>query len=129
MFMVNLHDDAPPFSLVGVQSGIIRRFSLREFRGRWLILFFYPADFTFVCLTEVCAFQARLGEIQSLGAEVIGISVDDEASHKAWAEELGGIRYPLLAARPLYTLDADWVRLVERVGHTLTSRAPLSVSQ
>jgi alkyl hydroperoxide reductase subunit AhpC len=95
--MVNLHDDAPPFSLVGVQSGVMRRFSLREFRGRWLLLFFYPADFTFVCPTEVRAFQACLGEIQSLGAEVIGLSVDDAASHKAWAEELGGIGYPLLA--------------------------------
>lgn len=97
MLMLNLHDDALPFSLVGVQSGVIRRFSLGEFHGRWLILFFYPADFTFVCPTEVCAFQACFGEIQSLGAEVIGVSVDDEASHKAWAEELGGIRYPLLA--------------------------------
>jgi alkyl hydroperoxide reductase subunit AhpC len=95
--VLRLNADAPPFSLEGVQGGEVRRFGLAEFRRRWVILFFYPADFTFVCPTEVRTFQKRLGEITSLGAVVLAVSPDDVASHAQWARELGGLDFPLLS--------------------------------
>jgi alkyl hydroperoxide reductase subunit AhpC len=95
--MLDLNADAPPFALEGVEGDAVRRFALADFRGRWLVLFFYPADFSFVCPTEVVGFQKRLPDFGRLGAAVVGVSTDDVASHRAWATELGGVTYPLLA--------------------------------
>lgn len=97
---------APDFSLEGVASGARRRFALRDFRGRWLVLFFYPADFTFVCPTEIAGFQKALDELRRLDAAVVGISADDVESHVAWAAELGGIGFPLLADPARRTIAA-----------------------
>ena len=74
---------------------------LADYQGKWLVLFFYPLDFTFVCPTEIRGFNARLAEFRAAGAEVLGASVDSVYSHRAWvktrAEEggLGGLDYPL----------------------------------
>ena len=95
--MLDLNADAPPFSLDGVLDGKPRRFSLADFRGRWVVLFFYPADFTFVCPTEIVGFQRRLDECRACDATVLAVSVDDVDSHRAWAEELGGVAFPLLS--------------------------------
>jgi alkyl hydroperoxide reductase subunit AhpC len=95
--VLSLNTEAPAFSLEGVQAGRVRRFSLGEYRGRWAILFFYPADFTFVCPTEVRTFQKRLPEITAMNAAVLAISPDDVATHEKWARELGGIDFPLLS--------------------------------
>ena len=95
--MLDLNAAAPAFALEGVSDGKPGRFALADFRGRWLVLFFYPADFTFVCPTEVVGFHRRLADFTRLGAAVVGLSVDDVASHTSWAAELGGIAYPLLA--------------------------------
>jgi alkyl hydroperoxide reductase subunit AhpC len=95
--VLSLHAEAPGFSLEGVLSGRARRFTLAEFRGRWVILFFYPADFTFVCPTEVRGFQQRLPEITALNTVVLAIGPDDVPTHQEWANELGGIDYPLLS--------------------------------
>ena len=61
--MLDLNAPAPPFTLDGTSAGVVRRFSLADFRGKWVVLFFYPADFTFVCPTEVVGFNRRLGEL------------------------------------------------------------------
>jgi len=90
-------DKAIDFSLPGVQGGRTGRFALRDYRGKWVVLFFYPADFSFVCPTEVTGFQRRLEDFRSSGCEVLGISVDSLESHVAWAEELGCVDYPLLS--------------------------------
>jgi peroxiredoxin 2/4 len=95
--MIRLEADVPDLSLEGVAGGEEIRFRLSERRGRWLVLFFYPADFTFICPTEVLGFDRRLAEFEALGASVAGISVDDLASHRQWASELGGLRLPLLS--------------------------------
>ncbi|HZP42413.1 MAG TPA: peroxiredoxin [Candidatus Binatia bacterium] len=95
--MLDLNAEAPAFALDGVVNGAVRRVTLAEFRGRWLVLFFYPADWSFVCPTEVVGFERRLGDLTRLGAAVVGVSVDDVESHRAWAAELGGVTYPLLA--------------------------------
>ena len=95
--MLRLNQEAASFSLEGVQGGRVRRFSLAEFRRRWLVLFFYPADFTFVCPTEVRTFQKRLPDLAAMDAMVVAVSPDDVATHEQWARELGGIDFPLLS--------------------------------
>jgi peroxiredoxin 2/4 len=93
---------APEFALEGVLNGAFRSYRLSDYKGKWVVLFFYPLDFTFVCPTEILAFSDRLGEFRKLGAEVLGASVDSKFSHLAWTEkprEQGGIKglaYPLL---------------------------------
>ncbi|HOA74190.1 MAG TPA: peroxiredoxin, partial [Phycisphaerae bacterium] len=71
--------------------------------GKYVVLFFYPLDFTFVCPTEIIAFSDRIDEFEKLGAKVVGVSVDSQYSHLAWKNTprnkggLGEIKYPLLA--------------------------------
>ena len=95
--MIRLQSHVPDFTLTGVVGGEERRFHLAELRGRWVVLFFYPADFTFICPTEILGFDQRLPEFEENGATVLAISVDDLASHRQWAAELGGIRLALLS--------------------------------
>jgi alkyl hydroperoxide reductase subunit AhpC len=72
-------------------------------QGKYLVLFFYPLDFTFVCPTEIVAFSDRIAEFKALGVEVVGASVDSHFCHAAWAETprakggLGGVAFPLLS--------------------------------
>ncbi len=94
-----LDADAPDFSLPAFTPAGERTISLRGLRDRWVVLFFYPADFSFVCPTEVKGFAAHYEDFRSAGAEVLGASPDDVASHRDWAAELDGIPYPLLADR------------------------------
>jgi alkyl hydroperoxide reductase subunit AhpC len=95
--VLRLDAEAPAFTLEGVQSDRVGRFTLAEQRRRWVILFFYPADFTFVCPTEVRAFQKRLPELTAMDAVVLAVAPDDVATHREWARELGGIDFPLLS--------------------------------
>ncbi len=111
--------EAPEFALDGVLNGNFSIYRLTDYRGKWVVLFFYPLDFTFVCPTEILAFSDRLGEFRKLCAEVLGASVDSKFSHLAWTEkprEEGGIKglaYPLLEdlgkdlAREYGVLSAD----------------------
>lgn len=75
--------------------------TLETYQGKWLILFFYPLDFTFVCPTEIRGFNARIDELRGLGAEVLGVSTDSVYSHRAWIKAskeqggLGELNYPL----------------------------------
>lgn len=95
--MVVVGGRAPDFTLQGVYQGRAANYALQSYRGKWLVLFFYPADFTFICPTEVTGFSKMAGAFRSEGAEVLGVSVDPLDTHRAWAEELGGIDYPLLS--------------------------------
>ena len=95
--MLSLNADAPELGLEGLHDNTVRVWRLDDFRRQWLILFFYPADFTFVCPTEIRGFNAKMPEFQKRGAAVVGVSVDDVASHRAWAQELGGVSFPLLS--------------------------------
>jgi alkyl hydroperoxide reductase subunit AhpC len=98
MAQLVLDAEAPDFDLDGLYpDGSVRKVSLRSLRGRWVVLFFYPADFSFVCPTEVRGFAKRHGEFVAAGAEVLGVSPDDIESHREWAKELGGLPYPLLS--------------------------------
>jgi peroxiredoxin 2/4 len=98
--------------------------SLADYKGKWLVLLFYPMDFTFVCPTEVIAFSDRIEEFQELDAEIIGISTDSKYTHKVWIETpqdkngLGGLNYALAADQTLAVSRAYDV-LVEEAGVAL----------
>lgn len=86
-----------------VEGRIIPDFNLERYAGKYVVLFFYPLDFTFVCPTELHAFEEKLVEFRARGAEVIGCSVDSAHCHLAWLRTpkseggIAGITYPLIA--------------------------------
>lgn len=84
---------APAFELVD-QNGRVQR--LEDYRGRWVVLYFYPKNDTPGCTTEACAFRDDILELQALGAKLLGVSLDDAASHARFAEKYG-LPFPLLA--------------------------------
>lgn len=90
---------APGFTLDAVINGEFKKVGLADYRGKWVVLFFYPNDFTFVCPTEIRGFNAALDTFRKLNAEVLGASVDSKYSHLAWIQrgDLGDLKYPLLA--------------------------------
>ena len=95
--MLQIGEKAPDFTLKGILAGTISDYSLQASQGKWIVLFFYPADFTFICPTEVTGFGKMAPEFRAEQAEVIGVSVDSPESHLKWAEELGGVNCPLLS--------------------------------
>lgn len=86
-------ESAPAFRLQD-QNGHWR--TPADFRGRWLVMYFYPKDFTPGCTTEVCTFRDDIAKLRKAGAEVIGVSLDDVESHAAFAEKYR-VPFPLLA--------------------------------
>jgi alkyl hydroperoxide reductase subunit AhpC len=95
--MIRVSAPAPELVLDGIAGGQVRSYRLSAFRGRWVVLFFYPADFTFVCPTEIRGFHARRAEFAERDCQILGVSVDDIESHRAWVGELGGVGFPLLS--------------------------------
>ena len=89
--------NAPEFTLQGVVGDKFKDVCLDEFKGKWVVLFFYPLDFTFICPTEITEFSKRDSEFKQLNAQVLGASTDSVYSHKAWLKELGNLNYPLLS--------------------------------
>lgn len=94
---------APDFEVEGVYHSEFRNFRLSDYHGKWLILFFYPLDFTFVCPTEILAFSDRIEEFKKLNCDILGVSVDSKFTHLAWTEKpreeggISGLNYALLA--------------------------------
>ena len=95
---------APDFELEGYFKGQFGKYKLSDYRGKWVVLLFYPLDFTFVCPTEVLNFSAAAEQFSKLNCQIFGISVDSVFVHKAWVETkredggLGGsLNYPLLS--------------------------------
>jgi len=95
---------APDFTAKAVMpNGSIADMTLSDYRGKYVVLFFYPLDFTFVCPSEILAFDRKLKEFKDRGVELIGVSVDSEYTHYAWRETpvekggIGRIGYPLVA--------------------------------
>jgi len=97
---------APEFSATAVINGgeIVENFSLEQYKGqKYVVLFFYPKDFTFVCPTELHAFQEKMEEFEARNTQVIGVSTDQEFSHWAWLNTdknkggIKGVKYPLVA--------------------------------
>lgn len=88
---------APKFNLEALVGEKFERVSLDDYKGKWLVLFFYPLDFTFVCPTEIIEFSKRVKEFEELKATVVGCSIDSVYSHLAWTKELGKLNYPLMS--------------------------------
>ena len=95
---------APDFTAQAVLAdNSIAEFSLSSTKGKYAVLFFYPLDFTFVCPSEIIAFNKKIGEFKEKGCEVIGVSVDSQFTHLAWKKTalndggIGDIQFPLVA--------------------------------
>lgn len=91
--MIQVGEKAPPFSGA---TGEGQKLSLADFRGKPLVVFFYPKDDTTVCTKEACSFRDSAGEIRAMGAEVLGVSNDGSASHQKFAAK-HRLNYPLLS--------------------------------
>lgn len=117
---------APDFNMASTKNleTLAENVKLSDYAGKWLILLFYPLDFTFVCPTELTAFSDRLDELQGIGAEVIGISTDSVHSHRAWIKTprdqngVEGLQYPL-ASDTGGRLASQYGILVEEEGIAL----------
>ncbi|KZC10041.1 PREDICTED: peroxiredoxin 1 [Dufourea novaeangliae] len=98
-----LQKRAPSFQGTAVVNGEFKDISLSDYKGKYLVLFFYPLDFTFVCPTEIIAFSDRANEFEKIGCKLIAASTDSHFSHLAWVNTprkqggLGEMNIPLLA--------------------------------
>ncbi|MBN2714850.1 MAG: peroxiredoxin [Deltaproteobacteria bacterium] len=96
--------EAPNFKAQAVfGNNEIKEIELSSYKGKYVVLFFYPLDFTFVCPSEIIAFDKKLDEFKKRGVEVIGVSVDSQYTHYAWKNTkvedggIGNVQYPLVA--------------------------------
>jgi peroxiredoxin (alkyl hydroperoxide reductase subunit C) len=100
---VAVQREAPHFKAGAVKGREFIDVELSQYRGKYVVLFFYPLDFTFVCPTEIIAFDQKLEEFHKRNTEVLAVSVDSVFSHLAWQKTprdkggLGDVRYPLIA--------------------------------
>ncbi|XP_066469900.1 peroxiredoxin-2 [Tiliqua scincoides] len=94
---------APDFHATAVVDGAFKELKLSDYKGKYVVLFFYPLDFTFVCPTEIIAFSDRVGEFHKINCELIAASIDSQFTHLAWINTprkeggLGSINIPLVA--------------------------------
>lgn len=105
MCLVKVQQKAPDFTATAVMpdGSFNEKFQLSDYEGKYVLLYFYPLDFTFVCPSEILAFDNKLEEFKSRDCEVIGVSVDSHFTHWAWRNTpvekggIGNIRYPLVS--------------------------------
>lgn len=117
--MIRLNQPAPDFTASAYQKGTkddYREISLKDYAGKWLVLFFYPRDFTFVCPTEIEGFQKHLADFEKANCEVVAASTDTIQSHKAWFErDLKDVAYPVLED-PAHRVSKAYEVLNEEAG-------------
>jgi peroxiredoxin (alkyl hydroperoxide reductase subunit C) len=95
-----INSQAPEFKVQAYQNGEFKTVSNEDLKGKWSVLFFYPADFTFVCPTELEDLANNYAKFQQLGVEIYSVSTDSHFVHKAWhdaSETIRKIKYPMLA--------------------------------
>merc|ERR1719369_640474 len=115
---------APDWEGKAVVDGEFKDIKLSDFKGKYLVFFFYPLDFTFVCPTEIIAFSDRVEEFKKINTEVIAVSVDSVFTHLAWINTprseggLGKMKIPILADLTKQ-ISKDYGVLLEDAGHTL----------
>lgn len=127
MSQLRVGDNAPDFKVKGIFRNEVSEYSLATYKGKWLVLFFYPADFTFICPTEVTGFSSMAEQFSAENGAILGASVDSIDSHRSWAEELGGLNYPLLADESK-TLSRAYGVLDEKEGVALRATFIISPS-
>ncbi len=115
--MIKLGSPAPSWSnLTCYHKGEFHKINLADFRGKWLVLFFYPRDFTFICPTELKGFASHRADFEKLGTEIVAASTDSEWCHKAWFErDLPTVDYSVIADTTL-SLARDYDVLNEGDG-------------
>src|SRR5688572_66686 len=116
---------APDFTAKAVVKGeVVNDFKLSDQRGKYVVLFFYPLDFTFVCPTELHAFQEKKAEFEKRNTQVIAVSTDSHFSHMAWLNTpksqggIEGVEYPIVADFNK-TISRDYDVLLEEAGVAL----------
>ncbi|MBU2099765.1 peroxiredoxin [Candidatus Micrarchaeota archaeon] len=119
--MIKINDKAPEFTTKAFHDNDVKTVSLSDYKGKWVVLFFYPADFTFVCPTELGELADNYEKIKSLGAEILSVSKDTEFVHKAWydnSETIKKIKFPMLAD-PTGKICRDYETYIEEEGLSL----------
>ena len=99
-FMIAINNKVPDFELKAYHNQSLKKIKLSKYKGKWVVLIFYPADFTYVCPTELEDAADLYNQFKKEGAEVMSISTDTEFSHKAWhdsSKAVGKVKYPMLA--------------------------------
>lgn len=97
--VIQVGQQVPDFAAEAyLPDGSFKQIRLSDYKGKWVVVFFYPLDFTFVCPTEIRGFSGLYKDFQKNKAEVLSVSTDSVYSHKAWAESsLGKVEFPMLA--------------------------------
>ncbi len=117
--MLKLNQPAPDFKQPAYQKGLkddYKEISLGDYKGKWVVLFFYPRDFTFVCPTEIKGFAKHCDEFEKIDTVLLAASTDSVYSHKAWFEkDLPDVTFPVLADAT-HTLARDYEVLSEDSG-------------
>jgi alkyl hydroperoxide reductase subunit AhpC len=114
--MLELGKAAPDFKLNAWVENQFKEIKLADYKGKWLVLFFYPLDFTFVCPTELKGFAKMQQKFNDLGVEIVAASTDSVHSHKAWfSKDLSEVKYPVLADTN-HNLARDYQVLNEEEG-------------
>ncbi|CAG5117735.1 unnamed protein product, partial [Candidula unifasciata] len=122
--VVRVQHPAPDFKGQAVVNGQFKEIQLSDYKGKYLVLYFYPLDFTFVCPTEIVAFNEKIQAFRAINTEVIGVSTDSHFSHLAWINTpkkkggLEGLHYPLLLDFNK-TISRDYGVLIEDQGIAL----------
>lgn len=115
---VHINKQAPAFSADAFFNETIESLSLEQYKGKWVVLFFYPADFTFVCPTELGSLADKYEEFKSLNTEIISISTDTAFVHKAWHDNSPTIKkvtFPMLAD-PTGNICRDYGTYIDHEG-------------
>ncbi len=110
--------EVQPFKAQAYQSGKFIEVTEANFKGQWSVVCFYPADFTFVCPTELGDLQDQYATLKSLGVEVYSVSTDTHFTHKAWhdsSETIGKIEY-IMIGDPTHTISRNFDVLIEEDG-------------
>ncbi|MFM7468011.1 MAG: peroxiredoxin [Vampirovibrionales bacterium] len=96
--MPQIGKKAPTFTASAYAGGQMTEVSLESYRGKWVVLFFYPLDFTFVCPTEIKGFNAAVSQFEQLNTQLLAVSVDSVYSHQAWVQNgLGEVAFPMVS--------------------------------
>ena len=98
--MVRINSKAPEFRVNAFHEGEVKEIGLDDYAGKWIVLFFYPKDFTFICPTELGLLADKYEELKELGVEVLSVSTDTPEVHKAWhdaSDTIKKINFPMLA--------------------------------
>lgn len=117
--LLQVGQPAPSFCLEAYVAGSFKKISSDDYKGKWVVLFFYPRDFTFVCPTEIKGFASHENDFVARNAVVLACSTDSTWSHKAWFEkDLSEVKFPVLADTA-HTLSRAYNVLIEESGAAL----------